>query len=178
MRILIAEDDYTSRVMLSAVLHRGGHEVIETANGTQAWQVLQQPGAPRLLILDWMMPGMDGPEVMERVRSLATHCPPYIIMLTARGGNVDIVAGLRAGADDYLTKPIECDEILARVEVGQRIIKRALVQHRHREKAQLYRVEATRRINELQDALASKEAQLHQTQSNLRTLDAELQSRC
>jgi DNA-binding response OmpR family regulator len=135
---------------------------------------MQQPDPPLLIILDWMMPEMDGPEVMQRVRALPAYCPPYIIMLTVRGGNVDIVATLKAGADDYLTKPINRDEILARVEVGLRIIMRELVQFRLREKAQCYRVEATRRINELEDALASKEKELRQAQAALQALDASL----
>ena len=102
MRILIAEDDVTSRAVLVAVLKKSGHEAVETVDGAAAWDALQQPGAPALVILDWMMPEMDGPEVVRRVRALQADRPPYIIMLTARGEKADIVAGLDAGANDYL----------------------------------------------------------------------------
>ncbi|MBN2333303.1 MAG: response regulator transcription factor [Deltaproteobacteria bacterium] len=123
MLILIAEDDVTSRTMFAGVLTKSGHEVVETVNGAAAWGVLQQPDAPRLVILDWMMPEMDGPEVVRRVRSLQLDRPPYIIMLTTRGDKADIVAGLNAGADDYLTKPFDLGELHARVEVGRRMVE-------------------------------------------------------
>ena len=123
MRILIAEDDVTSRSMLAAVLKKAGHEVVVTVNGGDAWAVLQQPGAPRLAILDWMMPEMDGLEVVRRVRAQAAVLPLYIIMLTARGEKADVIAGLDAGADDYLAKPFDVGELRARVEVGRRIIE-------------------------------------------------------
>jgi len=84
MRILIADDDLTSRTVLSDVLKKKGHEVTATVNGAEAWQALQQPGAPNLVILDWVMPEMDGLEVVHRVRALQTDRPPYIIMLTAK----------------------------------------------------------------------------------------------
>ena len=76
MRILIAEDDFTSRTMLTAVLKKSGHEVMETVDGAEAWDALQQPDAPPLAILDWMMPEMNGPEVVRRVRALPTDRPP------------------------------------------------------------------------------------------------------
>ncbi|MEI7636752.1 MAG: diguanylate cyclase [Syntrophus sp. (in: bacteria)] len=123
MKILIAEDDLTSRTVLTAVLKKQGHEVTATVNGVEAWQALQQPDAPKLAILDWMMPEMDGPEVVRRVRGLQTDRPPYIIMLTAKGEKVDIIAGLDAGANDYLTKPFDPGELRARVEVGRRMVE-------------------------------------------------------
>ena len=123
MRILIADDDFTSRVMLAALLKKSGHEVVETANGSESWEELRKPDAPRLAILDWMMPEMDGPEVVRRVRALETDQPPYVIMLTARGEKADIIAGLDAGADDYLAKPFHPGELRARVEVGRRLIE-------------------------------------------------------
>ena len=107
MRILIAEDDFTSRTVLSGVLKKEGHEVMVTVNGAEAWEALQQPDAPVLIILDWMMPEMDGPEVVRRVRALQTDRPPYIIMLTTKGDKADIIAGLDAGANDYLAKPFD-----------------------------------------------------------------------
>lgn len=122
MRILIAEDDFTSRGMLAAVLKKAGHEPVETVNGLEAWQALQEPDAPRLVILDWMMPEMDGLEVLRRVRTLEDEHPPYILMLTSKGEKADIIAGLNAGADDYLAKPFDLGELRARVEVGRRMI--------------------------------------------------------
>ncbi len=83
MRILIAEDNLTSRILLKALLEKDGHEVTVTVNGAEAWQALQRPDAPELLVLDWMMPEMDGLEVVRRVRALQTDRPTYIIMLTS-----------------------------------------------------------------------------------------------
>jgi two-component system, cell cycle response regulator len=123
MRILIAEDDFTSRIILTAVLKKDGHEVVEAVNGADAWEALQKPDAPCLAILDWMMPEMDGPEVVSRVRALQTERPPYLIMLTAKGGKTDIIAGLDAGANDYLSKPFDPGELRARVEVGRRMVE-------------------------------------------------------
>jgi DNA-binding response OmpR family regulator len=174
MRILIAEDDLTARTILKAVLNKGGHEVVETINGAEALQVLQQPNAPRLAVLDWMMPEMGGLEVLRRIRTLPTVCPPYIIMLTCRCASADIVAGLKAGANDYLTKPFEASQLLARVEVGQRIVEMELLHCRRREKSQIFRVETTRRINELQDAMASKDMELRRTRATLLALEQSL----
>lgn len=123
MRILIAEDDLTSRTALAGVLKKEGHEVEATCNGAQAWQALQQPGAPELVILDWMMPEMDGPDVIGRVRALETERQPYILMLTTRGEKSDIIAGLEAGANDYLSKPFDLGELRARIEVGRRMVE-------------------------------------------------------
>jgi len=123
MRILIAEDDLTSRTMLAGVLKNNGHEVVETVDGAAAWDALQLPGSPRMVILDWMMPEMDGIEVVRRIRCLETDQPPYIILLTAKGEKADIVAGLSAGADDYLSKPFDQGELIARVDVGCRMIE-------------------------------------------------------
>jgi two-component system cell cycle response regulator len=132
MRILIADDDITSRTVLASVLKKQGHEVQATVNGAEAWETLRQPGAPELVILDWVMPEMDGPEVVRRVRALATERPPYILMLTARGEKADIIAGLEAGANDYLSKPFDIGELRARIEVGRRMVEMqaALVESR------------------------------------------------
>jgi phosphoserine phosphatase RsbU/P len=122
MRILIAEDDLTSRCVLSAVLERSGHEVVATTDGEGAWEVLQRPDAPRLVILDWMMPGMDGLEVCRRVRDLRTDNPPYILMLTSLGDAEHVAAGLEAGANDYLAKPFHHVELRARILAGARLL--------------------------------------------------------
>ena len=115
MNILIAEDDLTSRSMLAAVLKKAGHEITATVNGVEALAVLEQPGAPRLAILDWMMPEMDGLEVVRRIRAKSSPQPPYLIMLTAKGEKADIIAGLDAGADDYVVKPFDLPELFARL---------------------------------------------------------------
>ena len=122
MKILIAEDDITSRSLLKVLLTKRGHEVVATENGAEAWQAMQQPDAPPLAILDWLMPEMDGIDVCRRVRALETDRPPYIIMLTTKGEKTDIVAGLEAGADDYLPTPYDSGELHARIDVGRRLI--------------------------------------------------------
>jgi len=145
VRILIAEDDLTSRVMLAAVLRSQGHEVLETADGAAAWDELQKPDAPALAVLDWMMPRMDGLEVVRRVRQRSATRPFYLIMLTTRADTPDIIAGLDAGADDYLVKPFDPGELRARLEVGRRMI-------------------------ELQLALTAKLAELGQAVEEIKTL--------
>jgi DNA-binding response OmpR family regulator len=122
MRILIADDDITSRAVLSAVLQKNGHEVLVVCDGTEAWEALQRPDAPRLAILDWMMPGLAGVEICRRVHDQDTSQPPYLILLTTRGEKSDVSEGLHAGADDYLTKPFDAVELAARVEVGCRFV--------------------------------------------------------
>jgi phosphoserine phosphatase RsbU/P len=122
MRILIAEDDFTSRAMLAAVVQKHGHEVVEAADGEEAWAVLKAPDAPVLAILDWMMPGLNGPEVVQRVRGMRAERPPYLILLTSRTEKADVIAGLECGANDYLTKPFDVGELRARVDVGRRML--------------------------------------------------------
>lgn len=122
MRILIADDDSTSRTLLCGVLSKHNHEVTATVNGAEALQALQQPDAPALAILDWMMPELDGLEVVRQLRAVPTERPPYLIILTVKGSKEDIIAGLDAGANDYLTKTFHPEELLARVEVGRRMV--------------------------------------------------------
>jgi diguanylate cyclase (GGDEF)-like protein len=133
MRILIADDDLTSRTALAGVLKKAGYEVEAAVDGAEAWQLLQRPEAPELAILDWMMPELDGPDVVRRVRALATEKPPYLLMLTSRNEKVDIIAGLEAGANDYLSKPFDRGELRARVEVGRRYIEMQAALHASRE---------------------------------------------
>jgi two-component system, cell cycle response regulator len=123
MRILIADDDVTSRLVLSGVLNKHGHEVVVAVDGAEAWEAMQRPDAPMLAILDWMMPGLAGVGVCRRLRDLQSDQPPYIIILTSRGEKADVVAGLEAGADDYLIKPFDPGELRARVDVGRRVIE-------------------------------------------------------
>ncbi|HEY9231715.1 MAG TPA: response regulator, partial [Blastocatellia bacterium] len=98
------------------------YEVVVTCDGTEALEALQSADAPRLAILDWMMPGLAGPDVCTRLRQTETTPPAYLILLTAKGGKEDIVAGLQAGADDHIMKPFDRRELRARVQVGERII--------------------------------------------------------
>jgi two-component system, cell cycle response regulator len=121
-RILIAEDDSVSRRMLQAFLTKWGYEVISVGDGTEASKLLGGENSPTLAILDWMMPGMEGPEICKRVRGLADRPYTYILLLTARAQKEDLLRGLESGADDYLTKPFDAHELRARLHVGQRIL--------------------------------------------------------
>ncbi len=122
MKILIAEDDHVSKKILETYLVRWGHDVLAVENGLDAWQILQGDETPQLAILDWMMPEMDGVEVCRRVRALQRDKYVYLMLLTARGYKEDVVLGLGAGADDYLTKPFDKEELRARIKVGERVI--------------------------------------------------------
>ena len=104
MKVLIAEDDMVSRRLLEATLSRWGYEVIVTHDGLEAWHVLQTADPPPLAILDWMMPGIDGVEVCRRVRQRAQEPYVYLLLLTTKGRKENIIEGLEAGADDYLTE--------------------------------------------------------------------------
>lgn len=123
MRILIAEDDPVSRRVLEASLQKWGYDVIVTCDGIEAWQALQPKDAPMLVILDWMMPGMDGITICRKIREMPKTQPTYIILLTAMGQKDCIVEGLKAGADDYVIKPFDPEELHARVRVGERIVE-------------------------------------------------------
>ncbi|WP_457553540.1 response regulator [Desulfobacula sp.] len=123
MKILIAEDDPTSRRILEAVLTKWGYEVISVSNGKDAIDSLLVRDAPDLALLDWIMPDKDGTEVCRFVREEKTMTPPYIILLTGKGDKKDITKGLDFGADDYIVKPYDKDELLARINVGRRMIE-------------------------------------------------------
>lgn len=123
MRILIAEDDPVSRLVLTTNLTNWGHEVVSAVNGMEAWRASQEEDSPRLVILDWMMPEMEGPEVCRRIREVPAAISPYIILLTARQGTKEVVEGMQAGADDYLTKPYHREELRMRVQVGVKMIE-------------------------------------------------------
>ena len=123
MKILVAEDDLVTRRMLQAYLVKWGYEVVMVEDGQQAWQILQQENAPRLALLDWMMPEMDGMSVCREVRRLEIQPYIYLILLTARKYHEDIIAGLEAGADDYLTKPFDPVELRARLRAGARVVE-------------------------------------------------------
>jgi len=122
VRILIADDDRMSTMMLGRSLEAWGFEVIVVHDGTAAWECISGPNPPELTIADWMMPGLDGIELCRRIRAAVLPLPVYVILLTARSSRQDLVAGLDAGADDYLTKPFDPDELRARIHVGQRTL--------------------------------------------------------
>ena len=145
MRILIAEDDRISRRLLEMTLKRLEFEVILTENGAQALEVINGPDAPQLAILDWMMPEMDGVEVCKAIRAQPRDKYTYIIFLTARGQKKDIITALESGADDYLIKPFDPQELRSRLQVGLRVLK-------------------------LESALAAKVDELEQAMQQIKTL--------
>lgn len=122
MRVLIAEDDVVFRRILEATLLKWGYEVVSTCDGDEAWHLLQSSNAPRLVILDWMMPGLDGAEICRKVRMQTEKPYIYILLLSAKGHRGDMIAGLDAGADDYITKPFDPLELRGRLRAGQRIV--------------------------------------------------------
>ncbi len=140
MKILIAEDDEVSRIVLSRMLQKWGYEVVATVDGRSAFEMLECEESPRIAILDWMMPEMDGLEVCRQVRRLNQADPPYLILLTARDQTEDIVEGLDSGANDYVVKPYDWRELKSRLRVGERMVA---LQH-----------DLASRIRELQHAMA------------------------
>jgi phosphoserine phosphatase RsbU/P len=122
MRILIADDDRVSTMILQRTLESWGYDVVVTQDGLKAWEQISGGQPPQLAIVDWMMPGLDGLEICRRVRATPPASPVYVILLTARTSRQDLVAGLEAGADDYLTKPFAPDELRARIHVGERTL--------------------------------------------------------
>ncbi len=123
MKVLIAEDDVIFRRILESTLHKWEYEVISSCDGEEAWRLLQSANSPRLVILDWMMPGLDGIEICRRVRSQKDKPYTYILLLSAKGHRGDMIAGLDAGADDYIIKPFDPMEMRGRLRAGQRIVE-------------------------------------------------------
>ncbi len=123
MKILIAEDEYTTRLMIQVCLERWGYQVESAADGKAAWELLDQPDGPEIALLDWEMPEIDGVELCRRIKSLPRDNPIHVIMVTARDSRSDILQGFDAGADDYITKPFNDDELRARIRVGERIVR-------------------------------------------------------
>jgi DNA-binding response OmpR family regulator len=123
MKILIAEDDAVSRLLLENVLRDWSYDVVTAGDGLAAWDALQQPEPPRLAIVDWQMPGLDGLEVCRRTRANPATASVYVLLLTGKGGTDNVVQGLRSGANDYLTKPFDLDELSARLGVGRRVVE-------------------------------------------------------
>ena len=122
MRILVVDDDPLTLHMVVYRLRQWGHEVMSFTDGESAWKVLEDGTVPNVAILDWMLPGMNGPELCQKIRS-KTDCPyVYIVLLTGKNNQEDLIAGLDAGADDYLTKPFHLGELEARLRAGKRIV--------------------------------------------------------
>jgi two-component system cell cycle response regulator len=121
-KILIAEDDPASQRMLQSFLTKWGYEIIAVSSGTEALRIPEGPDAPPLAVLDWMMPGMEGPEICREIRKDPERPYTYVLLLTARTQKEDLLKGLEAGADGYLTKPFDVQELRARLHVGRRIL--------------------------------------------------------
>lgn len=122
-KILIAEDDPVSRRLLEVFLARWGYQVAVAASGTEALDILDRTDAPRLAVLDWMMPGLEGVQVCRKIRERKDRPYIYILLLSARTQKEDLLLGLESGADDYLSKPFDAQELRARLHVGQRILQ-------------------------------------------------------
>jgi diguanylate cyclase (GGDEF)-like protein len=122
-RILVAEDEITFRHMLKTFLTKWGYQVVVASNGSEAWKVLQGEDRPRLALLDWMMPSMDGVEICRAIRQRKPEPFIYLLLLTSRDQKQDVVEGIEAGADDYLIKPFDPQELRARIHAGERIIE-------------------------------------------------------
>jgi CheY-like chemotaxis protein len=145
LHVLVADDDSVSRIVVAAILKKAGYAVVMAKDGHEAWAHLSGETPPAIAVLDWMMPGLDGPEILTRLRQTGTSTPVYVILVTSRDSSDDIVTGLKAGANDYVTKPANPDELVARVNVGARVV-------------------------DLQRALADRVRSLEEALSNVKTL--------
>jgi len=145
MHALIADDDRIAREILARNLRQWGFEVVSAADGGKAWSYLETTNGPTLAIVDWMMPELDGPSICSRMRAERPTANVYLMLLTSLESRSDIVAGLNAGADDYIVKPFDPEELRARVNVGVRILT-------------------------LQERLSQRVAELQQALNNVKTL--------
>jgi len=122
MRALIADDDPVAAVAVSRNMSNWGFDTTIVHDGLAAWDHLNSDHPPSLAVIDWEMPGLEGPELCKRVRSVDARAHLYIVLLTARNSSTDLIAGLDAGADDYLIKPVDLNELRARIQVGVRVV--------------------------------------------------------
>jgi two-component system, cell cycle response regulator len=122
VRILVADDDAVMRALLEHSLRGWGYEVVSAVDGDEAWKILKDTDSPRMALMDWMMPGITGPEICRRVRRHSWPNYKYIVLVSAREDRSDVICGFESGADDYVTKPIHPDELQARLRVGLRVI--------------------------------------------------------
>lgn len=123
MKVLIVEDDPVSRRLLEAFLLEWDYKVLVTTGGGEAWEALQSPEAPNLVVSDWMMPDMDGIELCRKIRNMKRPGYTYFILLTTRGKKEDIIKGLESGADDFIIKPFDREELKCRLKIGARIVE-------------------------------------------------------
>lgn len=144
MKVLVADDDATTRTLLAAAMRSWGYEVIPASNGAEAWAALQNDPPPEVAILDWVMPSPDGVDVCRRLKEQESTPFVYTIIVTGKHDRRDLVAGLEAGADDFLTKPFERDELRSRIKAGARIVtyERALAQKNAELQAYAQRMES------------------------------------
>jgi len=150
VKLLIAEDDEFFRRLLQQVL-KPEFDLCVARDGQEAWSVMQSLGEPLLAIVDWVMPGMSGPQLCREARALPHTAGTYLILLTAKNSTADIIAGLGSGADDYVTKPFQPEELRARVRIGRRVL-------------------------ELQSELAEQRAALHEVQMREQMLRSQMQA--
>jgi two-component system cell cycle response regulator len=122
VKILIADDSVVSRHLLEATLRKWGYEVMVACDGAEALQILEREDAPALIILDWMMPGMTGLEVCQKIRQRGSEPYTYILLLTSKSQKEDLIEGMDAGADDYITKPFDQNELQVRLRAGTRLV--------------------------------------------------------
>jgi two-component system, cell cycle response regulator len=122
MKVLIADDEAVSRKLLENTLRRWDYVVVTAKDGLEALRILQEPDAPKLAILDWLMPGLDGVQICRRIRSQRTEPYTYILLLTGKNAKCDVIEGLDAGADDYVIKPFDSQELQVRLRTGKRIL--------------------------------------------------------
>lgn len=146
MKVLIADDDFLTRRMIESLLLKWGYQVVTAGDGKEAWEVLNSKDCPPIAILDWLMPGMEGAEVCRRFRALPHSEMTCLILLTSKGSKEDIVEGLEAGANDYIVKPFNHEELRVRVQIGKKMV-------------------------ELQTALSARVKELEEAMSRIRTLE-------
>jgi DNA-binding response OmpR family regulator len=149
VRVLVADDEATTRHLIQGTLRNWGFEVLAVEDGTEALHIMKGPNPPEIVLLDWVMPGVDGLEVCRRLRAALLNAPTYIILITARGGLENVVQGLEAGADDYVTKPFDPRELRARLRAGARVVQlqKALLERNHELE------DALKRVKQLQGLL-------------------------
>jgi len=145
MRLLVADDDILTHKIIRALLTQWGYRIVTACDGNEAWDILKSDNCPKLVLLDWMMPGMDGAEICREVRRLPHGKILYLIFLTGKGRKEDIVGGFEAGANDYIVKPFDYEELRGRVNVGRNMV-------------------------ELQSALADRIKELEQAFGHIKTL--------
>ena len=122
MKILVADDDRTVQIALKSFLSKWGYDVVTAGDGAQAWEILQGPEAPRLAVIDWIMPGMEGPALCEKIRRSSLSSYTYLILLTAKTSKTELMEGLESGADDFISKPFNPGELKARIKAAERIL--------------------------------------------------------